>query len=746
MIRGIQYSFLGLALCLCNFCSFGQQDIIDSLLSDLKIRGEDTGKVNTLNRLAWKLQVDEKDKAIEYTNQAIEIGRKINYQKGIAWAYNTFGNMSFDQGNYPEALRNHSICLKIMKEIGFKKGQATSYNNIGIVYFNQGNYFEALNMHNASLKIVEEIGDKNGIVRSYNNIGNIYYRQGNYPEGLKNYFNSLKMAEVIGDYEGQAIAYNNIGNIYTDQGNYPEALKSLFASLKIADEMGDKKGKLATYNNIGNIYFAQRDNSEAMKNYFISLKIGEEIGDKPKIALAYKNIGNIYADQGNYNEALKNYTLCLKIEEEVGDKDLIACTYNRLGALNTKSKKYKEAKKYLDIGLALSKEIWIIADLKETYSNLAQLDSAQGNYKGAYSNYKMYVFYRDSLVNEDNTKKTVQAAMQYEFDKKETEAKTDQEKKDVLTAAEKRKQKIVLIFVIFGLLSVAVFAVFVYRSLRITRKQKNLIEIKSKETEIQKKVIEEKNKEITDSINYAKRIQQAKLPRKEEISAFIPESFVLYKPKDIVSGDFYWFYKQPASTTVFLAAADCTGHGVPGAFMSMIGSEKLDDAIMQSTNTSEILSHLNKGIKNSLKQSANDESTRDGMDIALCAIDTVNRVVKYAAANRPIYIVKKGAAEVQEIKATKKAIGGFTEDEQYFETHTIQLQKDDTFYLTTDGYGDTFGGEIGKKVTTKRFKQILVETQNKSMKEQEQHLESFIESWKDGTEQVDDILVIGVRL
>ena len=211
-----------------------------------------------------------------------------------------------------------------------------------------------------------------------------------------------------------------------------------------------------------------------------------------------------------------------------------------------------------------------------------------------------------------------------------------------------------------------------------------------------------------------------------------------------MSGDFYFFHKN--NKFAFIAAADCTGHGVPGAFMSMIGAEKLKEAVTHSTDTSEILSHLNKGIKFSLRQSEGEEATRDGMDIALCSVDTDNRIVKYAAANRPIYIIRNGQTEVEEIKATKKAIGGFTEDNQHFDTHEIQLQQGDTFYLSTDGYADTFGGEQSKKVTTKRFKQVLIEIQNKTMKEQEQHLDSFIENWKAGTEQVDDILVIGVRL
>jgi serine phosphatase RsbU (regulator of sigma subunit) len=259
-----------------------------------------------------------------------------------------------------------------------------------------------------------------------------------------------------------------------------------------------------------------------------------------------------------------------------------------------------------------------------------------------------------------------------------------------------------------------------------------------------RRIVEEKNKEITDSIYYAKRIQLAKFPKKENIFAALPQSFVLFKPKDIVSGDFYYFTRN--KHTVFIVAADCTGHGVPGALMSMIGSEKLADAVALTEDTSEILQYLNKGIKNSLQQTNSMDSTRDGMDIAICSVNTESRVVKFSGANRPLWVIRKGQASVEVIKGTKMAIGGFTEEDQYFESHELRLQQGDTFYLATDGYADQFGGVNGKKLMSKKMKEILLAVQHKSMKDQKIYLDDFIENWKVRTEQVDDILVIGVRL
>lgn len=255
---------------------------------------------------------------------------------------------------------------------------------------------------------------------------------------------------------------------------------------------------------------------------------------------------------------------------------------------------------------------------------------------------------------------------------------------------------------------------------------------------------EYKNKQIMDSIRYAKRIQQAKLPDKKLIFSAFPESFILFKPKDIVSGDFYFFEKK--EDTFFIAAVDCTGHGVPGALMSMIGFEKLEDSLSNSSKPSEILMHLNKGVKTALRMLDDEESTIEGMDIALCAVNVEDRIVNYAGANRPLWIMRKGQNLVEEFKATKKAIGSYTNYHQTFESCELKLQAGDTVYLFTDGYADTFGGQNKRKLMTKRFKEVLLETQNSNMQEQGQYLDDFIENWKGELDQVDDILVIGIRL
>ena len=257
-------------------------------------------------------------------------------------------------------------------------------------------------------------------------------------------------------------------------------------------------------------------------------------------------------------------------------------------------------------------------------------------------------------------------------------------------------------------------------------------------------MIEHQKKEITDSIEYAKTIQHAMLPNDSEIYELFPNSFVLFSPKDIVSGDFYWFKK--VNDIHFVAAADCTGHGVPGAFMSMIGNDKLNFAIQEKKllQPSQILSELNKGVKAALKQNDTDSKSRDGMDIVLCAFDFKNKKLQYAGANRVLYKISN--SEITEYSPTKSAIGGFTPEDFEFKNNSIEYVAGDVFYLFTDGYADQFGGDTGKKLMTKNFKKLLLSVSSKPLIEQKEEIRKTFESWKGDHEQIDDVLVIGVKV
>ena len=322
------------------------------------------------------------------------------------------------------------------------------------------------------------------------------------------------------------------------------------------------------------------------------------------------------------------------------------------------------------------------------------------------------------------------------------------------------ERKKVFNFLLGGFFIIAIFSFFLVRNVIQKKKANALLAMQAVEINFQKgeieeksRLIEEKNQETLQSIIYAKRIQNAILPPPSEIDPYLNDYFIFYKSKDIVSGDFYFFSDKYAKdlNKVIFAAVDCTGHGVPGAFMSMIGTEKLKDAIDSSPQPGAILKELNLGVKGALRQSGDNlNATRDGMDLSLCTIPIIKpsdkkTTIEYSGANRPLWVINNNK-ELTEYKATKCSIGGLTPDEQVFENHVIELEKGNTFFLFSDGFADQFGGLNSKKLMTKNFKDLLLSINDKSLKDQKNYLAEFFENWKGQNEQIDDILVIGVKV
>ncbi len=451
-------------------CCYSRQVQIDSLKKVLLSAKEDTNKVNALNSVSGLFYLSGNyDTSLLYATQAKSLAEKITFKKGLSSAYNNIGNIYGDQGNTSEALQNFMECLKLREE--------TLPNGI-------------------------QVGTKQSISNAYSKVGLVYEREGNYPEALKNYLASLKISEETNDKPGLGTAYNNIGNVYSHQGNDADALKNYFTALKIRKETSDKEATAGTYNNIANIYINNGNYAEALKNLLAGLKLFEEIGNPWGVAGCYSNIGIVYRKQGNFNEALKNQFAALKLMKELKSVPGEGYTMGNIGADYADLKNYKEAETYCLKALAIATQIGDLESIKDINQNLSDVYFATARPKQALESYKAYISARGSLLNEENTKKTVRLEMNYEFDKKEAAAKLDQEKKEAVAAAESKKQKIIIWSVCGILLLVFSFAVFAYRS--YLQKQKANIEITK-----QKEIIEEKQKEILDSIYYARRIQRS---------------------------------------------------------------------------------------------------------------------------------------------------------------------------------------------------------------------------------------------
>ena len=591
-----------------------------------------------------------------------------------------------------------------------------------------------------------------------NDIGYIYRIKGIFPKAVEYYHKSIKLQEIIGNKKGLATCLNNIGAIYSRQNNFPKALEYYHKSLTIREEVGDKRGIASSLNNLGTIYRNQNNTQKALKYYQKSLEIQEEINYKRGIASSLNNLGIIYYSQGEFHKALENYNKSLTLSTKISyNRGIIVALY-KIGDLQYKQGDIVKAKENALKSLKLSQDISLIENIKSAAELLSKIYKKEGKGMQAFEMYKLFVSMKDSIENKKNIKATIQQQMRYEYEKQalsDSIANAEAMKvKDTLLKAkelENKQQKQQKYFLFGGLALLAIFAVFVVNRLQVTNKQKAIIEQ-------QKEQVELTHKEITDSINYAKRLQNAILPSFDEINEYIPDNFILFQPKDVVSGDFYWFEHKNNSN--LLAVADCTGHGVPGAMVSVVCANALYRTVneFQILTPAKILDKTRELVIETFAKSS--ENIKDGMDIALCSIS--NNKVMFSGANNPLWIIryKKHLTEEQkqdkntyileelaliEFKGDRQPVG-MCEKMRPFTQTEIELFPNDTLYLFTDGFSDQFGGERGKKFKYKPFKKKLIEISTLPMNEQKEIILETFKAWKGDLEQVDDVCIVGVKI
>ena len=609
--------------------------------------GADTNTILELNTTAWEFQYTNLDSAMLYGNAALEMATQLKWKKGIA----------------------------------------KSYSNLAVFYKLKGNPAKALQYNLSALQTAKELGNKNAIASILCNMGVIYNEKGAHPKALTHFFEALKAAESVNNQRLIGITLCNIGMVYIDQDNYPSALNYTRRSLNIAQQQGNKELQATSLGNIGLTYFRQRQYDTALVYYFKTVKLDEEMENTNALALHIANIASVYLEQGKYNQALEFYLRSLNMNRQIGNKMEEARALGNIGSTYGFLKNYKQAENYLQQALALADELQSNIEKRDFEFMLSEVYEKKGDTRLALKTYKKYIVTRDSIFNTENTKKQTQQEMQYEFDKKQLSEKAEQDKKDAIAIEEKQKQRLAIWLVSGGLLLVITFLIFLYNRFKVTQKQKQIIEAQKLQVDNAYGLLHEKNKEVMDSINYAERIQRSFLATKQLLDENLENYFILFKPKDVVSGDFYWAAKL-SNGNFALATADSTGHGVPGAIMSLLNITSLERAIDYYTEPADILNATRKTIIERLKKDGSAEGGKDGMDASLTVYDFKNKKLLVAAANNPVWIVRHAAAgqnardqfEIIEIKPDKMPVGKHDKDNIGFTQQEIQLQSGDVVY------------------------------------------------------------------
>lgn len=631
----------------------------------------------------------------------------------------------------------------------YKFYKACAINNLGYESQYIKNDLEAAKKsYHESYEIFKEINNGSGLGVEINNLAYLYQHEGNIQKSVELYTEAGNLFEKLNQPLGLTSIYINLGDIYFKNEELEKA-EEFFRKALVYAEKADQKPAIANvYNQLGAIQNRKKNTKEAIAYYKKALAIYEKDKNYSKVALVNIGLCNAYMNNNDQEKYQASVLAAYQNALLSSDMQVKAKVYDRVATLYITKNDYKKAEAFADSSYGFAKKLAYPELMADAAENLSDIYKHKGVYNLAYLYLKESKTIQDSLHTDAAKKSIIKSQYQLEYNKKSIELKAEQDKKDAIRKAEKKQQQVILALTLLALTIIAVFAFIAYKNYLKTKKQNLIIEqqrqeviLKNAEVTSQKAIVEEKQKEIIDSITYAKRLQEAILPSHDFIDAHLPDNFILYRPKALVAGDFYWAEKR--NDLFFIAAADSTGHGVPGAMVSVVCSNALNRALKEFglTETGKILDKARELVLETFERSSSE--VKDGMDISLLCLDQKNKRVFWSGANNPLWYVQAG--ELKEIKADKQPIGK-TEYPQPFTTHEIVYQKDTTFYLFTDGFADQFGGPGGKKFKYKQFSELLVKNSHLVQREQSAIIDTTFTDWKGNLEQVDDVCVIGIKI
>jgi len=593
-------------------------------------------------------------------------------------------------GDSAQAAAEAEKILKKAEKTGYEKGINYAKLNIAAGNFLQSKNDIALKHLTESFKWFENNRQEKGYVRALLLKGNIFESFGDYEKTLQLWLEAFKISVETGDIESEGESCSQLGLIYSRLCNFPKSLEYFNNGLKIREELGDENAVASSLNRIGMVLRQMKKYDESLEYYFRSLEIRKKNNQTAAIPWTLLGIANTYEEMQNYNESLSYY------EQGMTGADKRCAMQCMLGAGRVYSQlgDSEHAEKRLEQSLLMAEELKSLALIAEAHSALA-------------AHYELF-------------KKPDKALKSFKHHLKAKESFQSNEVQSKISNIE------------------------VAHAIERSEQEKEIYRLRHVELKAAYDIIEEKNRDITASINYASRIQRAILPAADEITCFLKNSFILYIPRDIVSGDFYWC--SEVNNKLIVTAGDCTGHGVPGALMSMLGISFLEEIVnnREITDSGKILNELRKEVQRSLHQKGSREEAKDGMDISLCVIDKKSKTIQYSGAFNNLYMISNG--ELTEFQADRMPIGIFDLSDNDFTSQEIRYRSGDIIYMYSDGYADQFGGPNRKKFKYIALKELLLRIHKKPMKQQRDILEKEFIAWKGENPQTDDVIILGLKL
>ncbi|MFC2103846.1 tetratricopeptide repeat protein [Bacteroidota bacterium] len=721
-------------------------------------KNEAVQKINELIELSESNRNKNPEKAVIYGLSAIKISKEIEDNELQYLAEFNTGFAHYIQNDFKNALIHLGNALELSRMNENRQGEASSLNRIGNTFQLMGEYEKSLGYYEQAMTINKDLQNDQEIARTLTNLGSVYRLYGNYELAINQHLEALGIYEGLRNNEGIAWSALNIARLFKMMKNYEKSIEYVNQSLNIYQKIEEQEvsiGVTLCLKELGSIYYEMGDLENAVEYSDKVLERNKKTGNNLGIANSLSTLGKIYFDAKKYNESEDFLYESKELKESLNDNTELASILRYLGKIQLNKGDNANAKKYLYNSLNFAQNQNLKEEIKETYLALSELYIITNNQIKALDYYKQYTNLKDSL----NNRKINELELQYEFDKEQRKIEFEQQQKELEQKAKLQKQKIYTWVFVGGFIFMIILAYVIFKSYQrkkhtniLLTKQKNEIAEQRDEIEAQRDFVTKQrdqiahqNTIITDSIEYARRIQSALFPQEKFLDKVLGEYFIYMKPKNIVSGDFYWVAEK--GNKIIITLSDCTGHGVPGAFMSMLGIAFLNEIVNKSNKlqANKILEQLRENIIDSLHQEYGSKGSKDGMDMALCIIDKKTLEMQYAGAYNSIFILRD--KEIHELKADKMPIGiHAVKVEKGFANQEFNLKKQDVLYLFSDGYIDQFGGERSVKFKQKAFKDLLLKISNKPMNAQKTEISKTMEKWQGEHSQLDDMMVVGVKI
>ena len=653
------------------------------------------------------------------------------------WAYSELV-WNLKESDKTNALNYAQKLLSEANNVKKNKWIAQGYNDIGLIYLGNGDFKNAQIVIEKSLQIREKLGNKLDIASSKSKLANIYIEQTQYLKAIKLYNDIIKIYEELNNLNYLAYTYNNIAQVYNNLSDFNKSIYYLKKAEELELNINDDYARANTLAVLASNY-SELDKLDSSEKYYILAKsLFKKTNSLGLYATTCNNLGRVYRLNNQTEKGISCYLEAINVSESIGDSAGVLFYNTNYANVLIDAEKFKEAESVLTKNLKEAQRLMYSDAELSIYRGFVNLYIQSQNKELADRYFTIYNAAKDSVFSSSLAKQFSEAQTKFDVEKKDLELA----KNKIEIESEKNKR-----YITYGaLLFILVVLAFVIWAFIQKRKNSQILEQKNKQLNIanaeithQKEELHEKQTEILDSIHYAKRIQNALLTSKTFLDENLKNHFILFKPKDIVSGDFYWATKY--NNSIFFACCDSTGHGVPGAFVSLLNIGFLNEAVKEKdiTEPGKIFDY----VRMRLIETISDENQKDGFDGILIKLEQGTNKIEYTGANNsPMFIC---AGELKHGYTNKMPVGKGIKDEP-FQTFSIELNTNDSIYLFTDGYPDQFGGSKGKKFKYKQLEELLHLNHSLNLNTQLEILDHTLTEWMGNLEQIDDVCVVGIKL